>query len=181
MTNPAAPIARSGHSNAPQGTERFHILIVLVEDRPGAVDRVVGVLRRRRAHTESLNLAQSGTSDIVRITAQVKDSEVVIDHLVEQLRKVVDVREIVNLPAQEAVTRELALIKVNAAERLPEIVQIAYHYNAYIVDAHAEAVTLEVSGDAEKLEQAIQALHPFGIREIARSGSVAIARSTTAV
>ena len=95
MTNVA--VARAGYSDLPRGAEFVHVLIALVEDRPGAVDRVVGVLRRKRANTQSLSMGRSETPDVVRITALVKDLDVSVDNLAEQVRKVADVRQVVDL------------------------------------------------------------------------------------
>ena len=179
MTNPAAPTNRSGHSDAPQGTERAHTLIVLVNDRPGAVDRVVGILRRRRANMQTFVLGRSEFPDTVRITVSVTDSEVGIDHLIEQLRKTVDVRQVVNLTFQQAITRELALIKVNSsAERSNQIIELGLLFGAVVVDITPEAITLEVTGSGEKIEKLVSLLQEYGIREVARSGSVAMARGT---
>ena len=179
MTNPAAPTNRSGHSDAPQGTERAHTLIVLVNDRPGAVDRVVGILRRRRANMQTFVLGRSELPDTVRITVSVTDSEVGIDHLIEQLRKTVDVRQVVNLTFQQAITRELALIKVNSsAERSNQIIELGLLFGAVVVDITPEAIMLEVTGSGEKIEKLVSLLQEYGIREVARSGSVAMARGT---
>ncbi len=172
-----ATVTRAGQSVLPQGTERTHILIMLVEDRPGATDRVVGVLRRRRARTVSLSVAQTEHAQIVRITALVKDSDVDINHLVEQLRKIVDVRQINNLTSEQAITRELVLIKVNATTaNFAEVVEAGQHFGAAVVDATAETVTFEVVGSQEKLVKVTHALQIYGLCEVVRSGSVAIAR-----
>ncbi len=88
---------RSGQSNLPQGVEQAHTLIIKVEDRPGAVDRVIGLLRRRRANMQTFVLGRSEQPEIVRITVVVNDSEVALEHLVEQMRKIVDVRQVTNL------------------------------------------------------------------------------------
>jgi acetolactate synthase-1/3 small subunit len=179
MTKPAAPTNRSGHSDAPQGTGRAYTLIVLVNDRPGAVDRVVGILRRRRANMQTFVLGRSELPDTVRITVSVTDSEVGIDHLIEQLRKTVDVRQVVNLTFQQAITRELALIKVNSsAERSNQIIELGSLFGAVVVDITPEAITLEVTGSGEKIEKLVSLLQEYGIREVARSGSVAMARGT---
>jgi acetolactate synthase I/III small subunit len=179
MTNPSAPTHRSGHSDAPQGTERTHMLIVLVHDRPGAVDRVVGVLRRRRANMQTFVLGRSELPETVRITASVTDSEVGLDHLIEQLRKTVDVRQVINLTYQQAITRELALIKVNSsAEHPSEIIELGSLFGAAVVDLTPDTITLEVTGSGEKIEKLVSLLQEYGIREVARSGSVAMARGT---
>lgn len=179
MTNSSAPTSRSGHSDAPQGTERAYTLIVLVNDRPGAVDRVVGVLRRRRANMQTLILGRSELPNTVRITVSANDSEVGSDHLVEQLRKTVDVRQVINLAFQQAITRELALIKVNStAERSSEIIDLGSLFGASAVDITPDTITLEVTGSGEKIEKLVSLLQEYGIREVARSGSVAMARGT---
>ncbi len=168
---------RPGHSDVPQNVTREHILIVQVEDRPGSIDRVVGLMRRRRANMHTLVLGRNGQPGIVRVTVVVNDSEVAVEHLVEQLRKIVDVHQVEYLTSQEAIKRELALLRVNgSAHNYNEIIETAHLFGAHIVDISPETVTLEVVGSAEKVEKFIRALEPFGIREIARSGSIAMSR-----
>ncbi len=173
----SATVERAGYSDLPKGTEAIHVLIALVEDRPGAVDRVVGVLRRKRANLQSLSMGRGDAPDVVRITALVKDSDVSIDNLVEQVRKVVDVRQVTNLTTQQAVIRELALIKVGVtADNIHEVIAIADQFGAVAVAVKLDAVTFEVSGSEEKISQCINALQAYDIREIAHSGYVAIER-----
>ena len=168
---------RAGQGDAPSGTEQAHTLIILVHDRPGAIDRVVGLLRRRRANMQTLVLGQSERVGDVRLTVSVNDSNVAIEQLVEQLRKVVDVFQVTNLSAQQAVTRQLALIRVNnTASTFHEIIEQSQLFGAHTVDVTPETVTLEVAGSEEKISRLVDLLQPYGIREVARSGSVAIAR-----
>lgn len=177
--NDGAPMLyeRSGQSNAPQGAERVHIVVVHVIDRPGSVDRVVGLLRRRRASMQTLVVGPSEEPGMVRITTVVNDSEVGLDYLLEQLRKVVDVHHTINLVSEQAVVRELALVKVNStAAHLSEIIELGHLFGAYAVDITNETITLEVSGSEEKVEKLVSQLRSYGIREIARSGCVAMAR-----
>ena len=177
MTDAPAPTHRSGHSDAPEGTVRAHTLIILVNERPGAVDRVVGILRRRRANMQTLVLGRCELPETVRFTVSVNDSEVGVDHLVEQLRKAIDIRQVVNLTFQQAITRELALIKVNStAERSSAIIELGSQFGASVVDMTADTITLEVAGNEEKIEKLVGVLQEHGIREVVRSGSVAIAR-----
>jgi acetolactate synthase-1/3 small subunit len=175
----AAPSAseRAGQAEAPKGTERSHILLILANNAPGMVDRVVGVLRRRRAQPQTISIGQSEIQDVSRITIQINDSEVGVEQLIEQLRKIVDVRHIVNLSSEQAVARELALVKVNAAaESRAEIIEIGNLFGAHIIDLAQETVTLEVTGSEEKIEKLVALLQRFGVREIARTGSVAMTR-----
>jgi acetolactate synthase-1/3 small subunit len=175
MANPT--FSRSAQTDAPQGSEQAHTLILLVNDRPGSVDRVIGLLRRRRANMQMLVLSQSERPEVVRITIGVNDSNVGVEHLVEQLRKVIDVVQVVNVVAQEAVVRELALIKVAATDaQVQEIRQYAQRFDAHIVDMTNETVIVEQLGSSDQINELVQQLAPYGIREIARSGSIAMAR-----
>ncbi len=175
MTN--TTIRRVGQMAAAQGTEQAHTLIVLVRDRPGSVDRVIGLLRRRRANMQTLVLGRSIQSQVARITIGVDDSEVGVEHLAEQLRKIIDVTQVTNLAAQEAIIRELVLVKVNATgSQVQEVLAHGQHFGAQHVDGTEETVTLEIVASTEKIEQLLEYLKPYGIREIARSGSIAISR-----
>jgi acetolactate synthase-1/3 small subunit len=171
---------RSGHSDIPEAQTRAHTLIVLVHDRPGAIDRVVGMMRRRRANMQGLVLGRSESQDFVRITLVVNDSEVAVDHLIEQLRKLVDVSQVTNLITQQTLMRELALIKVdnatNATEGPGEIIELGDLFGAHAIDFDQETVTLEVTGSQEKIDNFVSRLQKYGIREIARSGSIVLAR-----
>jgi acetolactate synthase-1/3 small subunit len=175
MTNPIGIATRAGTMDAPQGTERVYTLVVLVNDRPGGIDRVVGALRRRRANMQSLTLSQSETPNIVRITALVKDSEVVLEQVIEQLSKIVDVRQVINVTDKQAIMRELALITVDTKSAgLRAIIEVGHQFGASVADVTADSVVLERTGSAEGLEKLIAALQVFGIRELARSGCVAL-------
>lgn len=175
MTNVAA--SRAGYSDLPRGAEAVHVLIVLVEDRPGAVDRVVGVLRRKRANTQSLSMGRSDAPEVVRITALVKDSDVSVDNLAEQVRKVVDVQQVTNLTAQQALIRELVLVKVRTtADNVHEVIATADQFGGVAVTITPDTLTFEVAGSEEKITKCIEALRVYDIREIARSGHIATAR-----
>ena len=185
MTNPAASTdidgqeepQRAGQENVPQDGVRSHILLLFADDRHGALDRIVGHLRRRRANTQTFAIGQSEIPHVVRITVVMQDSEVGVEQLVEQLRKIVDVRHIVNLTSEQAVSRELALIKVNStAIQQHEIIETGHLYGAHAVDVDPETVTLEVTGSAEKVETLVHHLQRYGIREVARTGCVAMTR-----
>jgi acetolactate synthase-1/3 small subunit len=177
MTNSAALSGRPGQVGVPKEGVRSHILVLFVNDQHGTLDRIVGVLRRRRAGVQKFAVGQSEEPDVVRITVVTDDSEVGVEQLVEQLRKIVDVRQIVNLSSGQAIAREMALIKVNSSPvRQREIIEVGHLSGAYPVDVNAETVTLEVTGSADKVEKLVSQLQPFGIREIARTGCVAMSR-----
>lgn len=173
------PTERAGQSNAPTGAARTHTLVISIAERPGSVDRVVGLLRRRRANTHTLTIGRSEQPNVARITAVTDDSEVGVEQLVEQLRKVVDVRHVSSFSSEQIVERELALIKVKSdAQHSRTIIELGHRFGAHIADLAPETVTLEVTGNAEKVEQLVHLLQPFGIREMARTGSVAMPRGT---
>lgn len=177
MNDQTITYERSGHSDIPEAQTRAHTLIVLAHDRPGAVDRVVGLMRRRRANMQGLVLGRSEAQEFVRITLMVNDSEVHVDHLIEQLRKIIDVSQVTNLTAQQALMRELALIKVsNPTEGASEIIELGDLFGAHVVDIDQETVTLEVTGSQEKIDNFISRLQKYDIREIARSGCIALTR-----
>jgi acetolactate synthase-1/3 small subunit len=171
------PTERAGQSDAPAGEARTYTLVITVKERLGSVDRVIGMLRRRRANTYTLTIGRTEQADVARITAVIDDSAVVTEQLVEQIRKVVDVQQIFALASEQMVERELALIKVSSdPQHSHEIIELGQQYGAYVADVDAESVTLEVTGNTEKVEKLVHLLAPFGIREVARSGSVALPR-----
>lgn len=168
---------RAGQSNAPEGSAHSHTLLVFANDNPGVLDRIVGVLRRRRAATQTFTLGRSEQPGVLRITVVVDDSEVEVDHFIEQLRKIVDVQHIVNLSSDFTVARELALIKVNSSpSNSSEILELGHLYGAHVIDVTNDTVTLEVTGSEEKVETLMSQLQKYGIREIARTGRVAMTR-----
>src|SRR3954463_15720600 len=123
------PVERAGQSNAPEGAARAHTLVILVYERPGSVDRVFGLLRRRRANMQTLTIGRSEQPDVARITVVTNDAEVAVEQLVEQIRKVVDVRQVVNLASEQIILRELALIKVaSSPQKSSEIIEIGHHF-----------------------------------------------------
>ena len=175
MTNPTFSTTRAGYSDAPQGTEQVHTLIVVFEDRTGTLDRVVGVLRRKRARVLSLSLRQTETPEIVQITTQIKDSEVGIDQLVEQMRKIVDVHAVLNLGPKQAISRALVLVKVSTqTANAQEILASVQQFGATLVRTETDAIILEATGDETQLANVINALQSYSVREIARSGSAAL-------
>jgi acetolactate synthase-1/3 small subunit len=156
---------------------RTYTLVILIDEKPGAVDRVVGLLRRRRANMQSLTISHSEQQDVTRITAVATDSDVAVGQLIEQMRKVIDVREVSNLSSEQTITRELALIKVaRTSEQTGEIIELARQNGALIADVAADSVTLEITGSAAQVEALLALLQPYGIREVARTGSVALPR-----
>ncbi|MBE3558979.1 MAG: acetolactate synthase small subunit [Ktedonobacteraceae bacterium] len=179
MTTSPTPTLRAGQSNLPPEQARDHTLIIFLEERPGSVDRLVGLFRRRRGNLRTFVLGRTEVPSIVRITAVVNDSEVGADQLVEQLRKIVDVRRVENPTPEQTISRELTLVRVNSTPAsFHSILDIGQMFGAHAIDITKEAVTLEVTGTREKIDTLIERLQPYGIREVARSGCVAMTRDT---
>lgn len=175
---PRLSIERPGQADAPAGTDQSHTIVVLAHDRHGALDRIIGVLRRRRARMQGFAIGRNEFPGIARITIVMNDSEVAVEQLVEQLRKIVDVQHVENLTSEQTVARELALIKVNSNESQysTEIIELAHQFGAHIVDVTQQTLTLEVTGSEAKVEKFVDSLQIFGIREVARTGRVAMIR-----
>jgi acetolactate synthase-1/3 small subunit len=128
---------------------------------------------------QTLTIGRSEVPNVVRITVMMSDSEVGVDQLVEQLRKIVDVRRVVNLSSEQAVSRELALIKVNSGvSQQPEIIELGHLFGAHPVDMDQETVTFEVTGSTDKVEKLVEQLQPYGVREVARTGCLAMTRGS---
>lgn len=155
-----------------------HVLSVLVENEPGVLSRVAGLFSGRGFNIESLNVAPTLEEGVSHMTIATVGDEQVIEQIVKQLRKLVTVIKVVDFQDLAAVEREMALLKVYAEDaRRAEILRIADIFRCKVVDVSMNELTLEVTGDHGKIEAAIQLLTRFGIKEIARTGTVAMRRS----
>ena len=156
-----------------------HILAVLVLNKPGVLARISGLLSRRVFNIESIAASSTEEPDITRITIVVQGDDQILDQVVKQLNKLVDVIKIQELPwGGESIERELALIKVNArTNRLSEIVDVVNIFRANIVDVNRETVVIELTGDEQKVTALCAVLEEHGIIEVVRTGIIAMSRS----
>ncbi len=173
-----------GDAPAPQNLERrskmHHTIVVLVDDRPGVLNRVASLFRRRAFNIESLTVGHTETEGISRMTITVDGDELNVERLTAYLYKLVNVIQVFDLTATPAVSRDLAMIKVNAAaENRTHIMQIVDVFRARIVDVTNASFIIEITGDEEKIEGFIDVLRPWGIIEMVRTGVVAMARGMT--
>jgi acetolactate synthase-1/3 small subunit len=157
-----------------------HALVALVTDKPGVLNRIASLFRRRGFNIESIAVGHSEVPRISRVTIVVDGSTTQVEQVRKQLEKVIDVIKVTDVTGEGTITRELALIKVktNMANR-SEIMQIVDIFRANIVDVASDSVTIEVTGDGEKVDSLYKLLRGFGIREIARTGSIAMTRGST--
>jgi acetolactate synthase-1/3 small subunit len=155
-----------------------HTLIALMENKPGVLSRVASLFRRRNYNIEALSVGHSEMPGISRMTIVVHGDDRIVDQVVKQLCKLVNVTEVVNVTGQPKVVRELALIKVNAqGGHRTEIMQLANVFRARVIDVGTTSLTIEITGPEERVDSLIGLLVPFGIKEIARTGRVAMVRS----
>ncbi|MEA1960162.1 MAG: acetolactate synthase small subunit [Bacillota bacterium] len=153
-----------------------HTLAVTVENKPGVLTRVATLFRRRGYNIDSLTVGTTENPTISRMTIVVEGDDMIIEQVTKQLYKLVDVIKIVDISEEQAVERELAMIKVKADSNRSEIVQIVDIFRARIVDIGKTSMIIEVTGDGGKVDAIIDSLQPFGIQELVRTGKVAMVR-----
>ena len=154
------------------------IFSILTEDNPGVLTRIASLVYRRGYNIVSLSVGTTHRSGVSRFTVVIEGDEWASAQVEKQLTKLVEVLEIENLStSKKYVERKLCLIKVaTTMETLPHVLQMAQIFRCRVVDTGSNAVTLEATGNSEKIEACIDALHSFGIIEVAESGSVAVSR-----
>jgi len=157
-----------------------HTLSVLVENESGVLTRIAGLFARRGFNIESLSVGPAEQKDISRITMVVPGDNRTIEQLTKQLYKLINVRKVQDITTLPNVGRELMLLKVRFNEQTrTEILDIAKVFNAKIVDLSAKSLTLEVTGEPDKILALEQLLQKFGILEIAKTGKIALLRHST--
>lgn len=156
------------------------ILFALVENKPGVLNRVASLLRRRRFNIESLNVGRTEQDGISRMTIVLENEDVDARAVEANLYKLVNVIDVQDLTNQPSVVRDLALIKVKATpETRGEVANLAAIFRANIVDVAPESVVVEITGTEDKIESLIELLRPIGIEELVRTGQVAMMRGAS--
>ena len=154
------------------------ILSVLVNNHPGLLSKVSGLFSRRNFNIESLAVGVCEVPGCSRITIVVNGDEDRIDQVIKQLDKLIDVLKIESLPERQSVQRELILVKVEAASsKRAEVLQMAEVFRAKVIDVATASLTLELTGQTDKIEAFIRLMEPFNILQIVRTGLVAMPRS----
>lgn len=158
-----------------------HVLAILVENRPGVLSKVAGLFSRRGFNIDSLAVGETENSAISRITITLTGDEYVVEQLSKQLNKLIDVIKVSNID-EDSVARELILIKVHATPiTRNEIVEIVNIFRQKIVDITKSSVTVEATGDVKKVGALIEMLRDFGIKEVVRTGMIAIDRGSKSI
>ncbi|MDN3496611.1 acetolactate synthase small subunit [Planococcus sp. APC 4015] len=154
-----------------------HVLSLLVEDKPGLLTRVAGLFARRGFNIESLAVGVTEVPGLSRITVVVDVDQLPLEQVTKQLNKLVNVIKIVELDYAASVQREHVLIKVKADNQTrSNVLEVVTLFRASVVDYSPDAIVVEVTGDKGKVEAFLRALEPFGIKELAQSGLLAIGR-----
>jgi len=154
-----------------------HTLSVLVENKPGVLVRIAGLFARRGFNIDSLAVGPTEHEEISRITIAVNCEEHPLEQVTKQLNKLINVLKIVELEPGSTVQRELILIKVRAdAESRSRVLEAVNLFRAKVVDVALDVITVEATGNHDKLDALIKVLEPFGIKELVQSGMVAIGR-----
>ncbi|WOQ68567.1 acetolactate synthase small subunit [Microbacterium limosum] len=154
-----------------------HVLSLLVEDKPGLLTRVAGLFARRGFNIESLAVGVTEVPGLSRITVVVDVDQLPLEQVTKQLNKLVNVIKIVELDPASSVLRDHMLVKVRADNATrSNVIEVVNLFRASIVDYAADALVIEVTGDRGKVEAFLRAVEPFGVKELAQSGQLAIGR-----
>ncbi len=154
-----------------------HTLVALVEDKPGVLNRVASLFRRRAFNIESLTVGHTDQPGISRMTIVLDSDQTNADRVIAYLHKLINVIYVGNLAAKPSVCRDLALIKVGVTPaNRTEVLQLADVYRARIVDVATDSLIVEITGTEDKIDSCVDVLRPFGIVEMVRTGEVAMAR-----
>lgn len=161
---------------------RHAVFSILVENSAGVLSRVAGLFSRRGYNIDSLTVGETTDPKVSRMTVTVTGDDDVLEQIEKQLSKLIDVKEVVELPAEASVCRELVLVKVECdMTRRQEIIAISDIFRANIVDVSTESVIIELTGAQSKLNAFIELLNGFKITELARTGITGLARGTASL
>jgi acetolactate synthase-1/3 small subunit len=154
-----------------------HTLVALVEDKPGVLNRVASLIRRRGFNIESIAVGHSELPGLSRMTIVVDGATTAVEQVRKQLEKVIEVVKVADITEGGIIARELALVKVHATPAMrSEIIQIVDIFRANIVDVSHDSLIVEVTGDEEKIDSLYSLLRKFGIKELTRTGRIALSR-----
>lgn len=159
-----------------------HTLSVLVENKPGVLARIAGLFSRRGFNIDSLAVGPTEHPEISRMTIVVNVEGSPLEQVTKQLNKLVEVIKIVELEDRDSIERELLLVKIKAdVDTRGQVLDAVQLFKAKVVDVTPDAITIEATGNADKLSDFLHVLEPFGVRELVQSGLVAIGRGSRSI
>ena len=163
--------------------EHNHIISTIVENKPGVLYTVSNLFRRRGFNIDNISVGLAEEIGLARMTIMVRGNDRTIEQVIKQLNKLIDVIKVTRLDPENIVTRELALIKVNAinSKTRSDIINYAKIFRARVVDVSSESLMMEITGTPDKLDAFICLLKPFGVKEVARTGITALSRGAKSI
>lgn len=179
-----APVRSAPPARALPGTgeQHRHVLVVLVLDKPGVLNRVASLMRARNFNIESLAVSHTDQPDISRMTISLDGDDVLVEQAIKQLYRLIDVLKVQDLTAEPTVEHELALVKVRASDsNRAEIVKIVELYRARVVDISETSIVVEATGTEAEVDALVALLRTYGIRELVRTGTVVMARGSASI
>lgn len=154
-----------------------HVISIVVENKPGVLARVSALFARRGYNIESLAVGETESPDVSRITLVVTGDEAILEQITKQLNKLIDVVKVIDFTQSSYVDRELLLVRVHITNTTrPEIMQLIEIFRARIVDMAVDSMIIELTGNAGKAEAFIDLVRKFGIKELVRTGKIALLR-----
>ena len=164
------------------GVTHRHVLVVLVLDKPGVLNRVSSLMRARNFNIESLAVSHTDQPDISRMTITLHGDDVLVEQAIKQLYRLIDVLKVQDLTEEPTVEHELALVKVRATDaNRGEIVRIVELYKARVVDISETAIIVEATGSEPEVDALVALLRTYGVRELVRTGTVVMARGSASI
>jgi acetolactate synthase I/III small subunit len=187
-TTPATPASRPAHAVPPvralpgSGPDRRHVIVAVVNNKPGVLNRVASLMRARNFNIESLAVSHTDAPDISRMTITLRGDDVHVEQATKQLYRLIDVLKVQDLTAEPTVEYELALVKVRASDALrAEVIKIVELYRGRIVDVADGSVIVEATGTEAEVDALIALLRGFGIKELVRTGTVVMVRGAQSI
>jgi acetolactate synthase-1/3 small subunit len=156
-----------------------HTISVLVENHFGVLAHVAGLFSARGFNIDSLAVGETDDASVSRMTIVAHGDDRVLEQIIKQLNKLIDVIKVQDLTEEEKIARELVLVKVHAtAANRSDILQIVNTFRAKVVDVNPKSITIEVTGNEEKVDAMLELLRPFGVKEVVRTGTIALSRKS---
>jgi len=193
-TEDAGPARANGASAGPahsapparalpgSGEVHRHVLVAIVLNRPGVLNRVASLMRARNFNIESLSVSHTDQADISRMTITLRGDDVAVEQVSKQLYRLIDVLKVQDFSGEPTVEHELALIKVRASDaNRAEIVKVAELYRARLVDITEGSVIVEAAGSEAEVDAIVALLRSYGIKELVRTGTVVMARGSASI
>jgi acetolactate synthase I/III small subunit len=182
MAVPTAASAATERYVPGSGEAHRHVLAVLVNNRPGVLNRVASLVRARNFNIESLAVGHTERPDVSRMTITLRGDDFAVEQMEKQLYRLIDVLKVQAMPVSGAIEHELALIKVRASDRTrAEVLKVVELYKGRVLDVSPDALIVEYGGTEQEVDALVALLGGFGIRELVRTGVVAMTRGAGAI